>query len=246
MPTRTNYLLAELPTTDLEFIRPHLQQCNLVQGETLVEQGKPAEHVYFPHSGLISLVVRLKSGASVEAVMVGRDGILGPSTAMANPPSHSEAVVQLSGNASRLSVRVYKEVYAQSAGLRSMAARYSEAMTVQAQQGAACNMAHDIPARLARWLLRARDLMDSDDLPFTQEFLGHMLGVRRPSVTTAEQTLETAGLIKQNRGRITIVNRDGLRAASCECYQTIKTHYHSLFPGVAQTELSLVRKSGSE
>jgi hypothetical protein len=173
--------------------------------------------------------------------MVGRDGMLGPTTALANPPSHNESIVQLPGGSSRMSVRLYKEVFAQSAGLRSLAARYSEAMTVQAQQGAACNASHDIPARLARWLLRANDLMDDDVLPFTQEFLGHMLGVRRPSVTTAEQALEAAGLIEQSRRRIKIINRDGLRAASCECYQTIKTHYQLLFPGTARDHLHVVK-----
>jgi CRP-like cAMP-binding protein len=240
---QTNYLLGELATPDIDFLAPHLQLYDLKQGEVLIPQGKPAEYVYFPHSGLISLVVRLHSGASIEAVMVGRDGMLGPTTALANPPAHSEAIVQLSGGSSRMSVRIYKEVFAQSAGLRSLAARYSEAMTVQAQQGAACNASHDIPARLGRWLLRAHDLMDDDVLPFTQEFLGHMLGVRRPSVTTAEQTLEAAGLIEQSRGRIKIINREGLRAASCECYQTLKTHYQQLFPGTARDHLRVV-KSG--
>jgi CRP-like cAMP-binding protein len=232
--TQTNYLLSELATPDLEFLNPHLQRHDMPLGAVLTPQGEPAEYVYFPHKGLISLVVHLEGGGSVEAVVVGRDGMLGPSTALANPPSHSEAVVQLSGNASRLSVRLYKEVYAQSAGLRSLAARYSEYMTVQAQQGAACNATHEIPARLARWLLRARDLMDDDVLPFTQEFLSHMLGVRRPSVNAAVQALDAAGHIGHTRGCIEVLDRDGLRGASCECYGTLKKHYHELFPGAGQ------------
>ena len=117
---KTNYLLSQLPISDLEFIRPHLHRFDLIQGDVLVEQGKPADYVYFPHSGLLSLVVHLKDSDGVEAVMVGSDGILGPTTAMANPPSNNETVVQLSGNSSRLSVSMYKEVHAQSAGVRSL------------------------------------------------------------------------------------------------------------------------------
>jgi CRP-like cAMP-binding protein len=229
--TSGNQLLRLLPPEDLAFLRPHLKPYDLVQGAILVEFGQPIEHVYFPQDGMISLVVHLQSGGSVEGVVVGRDGVLGATVATANPPSHAEAVVQLAGSSYRSDVRGFREAFGQSAALRSLMFRYSEAMTVQAQQSAACNAAHDVPARLARWLLKSRDLMDDDVLPFTQEFLSHMLGVRRPSVTTAAQTLEAAGVISYKRGRIRITNRDGLLGCSCECYQAVKTHYDQLFPG---------------
>jgi CRP-like cAMP-binding protein len=228
--TSGNQLLRLLPPEDFGLLRPHLKPFDLVQGAVLVEFGQPIEHVYFPHDGMISLVVHLQSGGSVEGVVVGRDGVLGATVATANPPSHAEAVVQLAGSSFRSDVRGFREAFGQSAALRSLMFRYSEAMTVQAQQSAACNASHDVPARLARWLLKSRDLMDDDVLPFTQEFLSHMLGVRRPSVTTAAQTLEAAGVISYRRGRIRITNRDGLLGCSCECYQAVKTHYDQLFP----------------
>ena len=187
MPANSgNYLLPQLAAEDFELLRPHLHEFDLVQGATLVEQGQPIEYVYFPYNGIISLVVHLRGGGSVEAVMIGRDGVLGATAAAANPPYHAEAVVQISGAACRLSVRSFREVYGQSIALRTLMVRYSEAMTVQAQLSAACNATHPVPERLARWLLKTgEDLMADDVLPFTQEFLSHMLGVRRPSVTQA-------------------------------------------------------------
>jgi CRP-like cAMP-binding protein len=241
-PTK-NRLLAALPKDECEFLLAHISPYDMVRGNVLVEMGGALEHVYFPQSGAISLVVMLQEGHSVESVMIGNDGVLGASAAAAAtaPPSFTRAIVQLEGVASRVALRDFREPFSQCPTLRNVMLRYSEATAAQSQQSAACNVQHDVPARLARWLLKSRDLADSDELPLTQEFLADMLGVRRPSVTTAAQTLEAAGLISYSRGRIRITNLDGLRRSSCECYQTIKTYYHHLFPESARDHLQVVR-----
>lgn len=236
-----NYLLSALPPDESEFIARRLREFEMTRGHTLVAAGDPLEYVYFPDEGMISLVIHLKSGGSVESVVIGRDGLLGTSTSGASPPSHVEAIVQIAGLAHRLSVHAFREVNGQCPAFRNLTARYNDFVTIQAQQSAACNIAHGIPERLARWLLKSRDLVGSDTLPLTQEFLGHMLGVRRASVTMAAQTLEAAGLIDHGRGQIKILNVDGLRESSCECYQTVKNHYNFLFPGTARDHLHIVK-----
>jgi CRP-like cAMP-binding protein len=242
MPIQSrNYLLSALPPDESEVIAPRLRAFEMVRGNTLVAAGDPLEYVYFPDEGMISLVIHLKSGGSVESVVIGRDGLLGTSASGASPPSQVEAIVQIAGPAHRMGVQAFREVYGQCPAFRNLATRYGDFVTVQAQQSAACNIMHEIPERLARWLLKSRDLVAGDTLPLTQEFLSHMLGVRRASVTTAAQTLEAAGLIDYGRGRIKILNVDGLRESACECYQTVKNHYNFLFPGAARDHLEVVR-----
>jgi CRP-like cAMP-binding protein len=227
VPT-SNLLLASLSRADAETILPLLRKVDLRQQTILFDAGTTIDHVYFPGTALVSLVVTLASGQTVEAAMVGRDGIVGALAALDGRLSFSRAIVQLSGDGFMCDVAALKRIAMQSETFHSLLIRHEQAVYAQAQQSAACIANHHVEARLARWMLRARDLSGSDTLPFTQEFLGEMLGVQRTSVSVVAHTLQQAGLIKYTRGRIQITNVDGLEQAACECYGTVKENYRTL------------------
>jgi CRP-like cAMP-binding protein len=223
-----NQLLASLPSADFGAIRPHLRFLELTHQSVLVRAGEPLTQVYFPHSGIISLVMRLVEGETVEVAMIGRDSIFGASAALDGGIALNEAVVQLSGTASVLDVAELRKAAEQSLPFRTMLIRHEQALFAQALQSAACNSSHSVEPRLSRWLLRARDLSGDDRLPLTQEFLAQMLGVQRSSVSIVANTLQHAGLIRYRRGHIEITDRTGLIESSCECYGTVKAHYDRL------------------
>ncbi len=225
-----NQVLASLPAADFELIRPHLQTVELTHQSVLVRVGEALKHIYFPHSGIISLVVRLAEGQTVEVAMVGADSVFGGSTALDGGIALNEAIVQLPGFTSILGVPQLRQAADQSPPLRTLLIRHEQALFAQALQSAACNASHTVEARLSRWLLRARDLSGGDDLMLTQEFLGQMLGVQRTSVSIVANTLQQAGLIRYSRGRIKIINSDGMMEAACECYGTVKALYDKLRP----------------
>ena len=156
--------------------------------------------------------------------MVGRDSLVGGSAALDGRIALNRGIVQVEGTASILDVKTLREVADQSVAFRTTLIRHEQALFAQAQQSAACNASHSVEARLSRWLLRTRDLTGSDTLGLTQEFLAQMLGVRRTSVSLVANTLQGTGLIRYSRGRIEITNLEGLRATSCECYETVKSH----------------------
>jgi CRP-like cAMP-binding protein len=164
----------------------------------------------------------------IEAAMVGRDGVVGAAAALNGRISLSRAVVQVGGTGFACDVELLKSVAMESPALHSLLIRHEQTVYGQAQQSAACNISHTVDARLARWLLRARDLSGGDTLPFTQEFLAEMLGVRRTSVSLTAHTLQQAGLIRYSRGNIQITNLDGMRETACECYATVRDHYSAL------------------
>jgi CRP-like cAMP-binding protein len=221
-PELSNQLLASLPARDFDLLAASLSTRDLELGAVLFEADEPVERVYFPHSGIISLVVALADGHVIETSMIGRDGAVGGSAAMGHAHSLNRAMVQVPGIASSAPVQSVRSAAEGSVALRDALARNEQALLVQAQQSAACNASHPLEGRLARWLLRSRDLA-GDILPMTQEFLAEMLGVRRTSVTLVASALQQAGLITYKRGRIAIANPEGLRAASCECYEAVKT-----------------------
>ena len=218
-----NHLLASLSPADFELLRPHLKPFELVHEDLLFDAGEPANWVYFPHSGVISLVVGLDDGQLIEAARVGRDSLVGGSVALDGKVWLNRGIVQVAGMASILDSDILCEVAAQSLAFRAILIRHEQALFAQAQQSAACNASHGVEARLSRWLLRTRDLTGGDTLELTQEFLAQMLGVRRTSVSLVAHTLQQAGLIRYKRGRIEITDLDGLRETSCECYETVKS-----------------------
>ena len=223
-----NFLLSLLSSSDLKYLEPHLKSARFEQHHVLFEADEQIRHVYFPTSAVVSLVVTLSTGEMVEAAMVGVDGVVGASAALDGKVSLSRGIVQLGGEIIVCDPEALKSAALQSPKLLSLLIRHEQTVYAQAQQSAACFATHQVVARLSRWLLRARDLSGSDTLSFTQEYLAEMLGVRRTSVTVVAHTLQAAGLIKYSRGRIQILNTEGLQDSACECYGTVKAQYARL------------------
>jgi CRP-like cAMP-binding protein len=228
IPHSPNHLLATLPRADFELLRPHLETVVLVQGDVLVAAGDRLTRVFFPHHGVISLVVSLAGGGMVEVAMVGRDSLFGGSAALDGKISLTDAIVQLPGAASTIEVDVLRTAAEKSIAFRTTLIRHEQALFAQAQQSAACNALHSAEARLARWLLRMHDLAGEDKLNLTQDFLAQMIGVQRNSVSTVAHTLQQAGIIKYARGHIEITNLKALKDASCECYEAVNAQYQRL------------------
>jgi CRP-like cAMP-binding protein len=227
-PLSQNYLLASLSLADFEYIRSDLRSFDLIYEAVLVEAGSPITRVYFPQSGIISLVVRLATGDAIEAGMVGRDGAFGAAPALDGQISPSTAVVQMAGMALTLDVPLLQIAAEHSASFRAALIRYEQVIHMQALQSAACNASHSVESRLARWLLRARDLSGCDTLAFSQEFLAEMLGRHRNSVSVVANSLQQSALIRYSRGQIEIIDVEGLMKRSCECYGTLKTRSDQL------------------
>jgi CRP-like cAMP-binding protein len=228
VPRERNLLLKSLSAADFSLIEPHLRPLEFKQHKVLFEAGQSVSTVYFLYDAIVSLVVTLSTGESIEAAMVGRDGVIGASAALDGRVSLSRAIVLIAGDGAACDAEALKRAAIQSPTLHSLLIRHEQVVYAQAQQTAACNATHNIDERLVRWLLRARDLSRSDTLPFTQEFLAQMLGVRRTSVTVVARTLQEAGLFKYTRGRIQIVDPEGMQESACECYDTVCRHYDTL------------------
>jgi CRP-like cAMP-binding protein len=228
MPNSSNLLLASLSESDAAALQPHLKSVHLEHEKVLFESGGEVVDIYFPTGSIVSLVVGLSSGEIIEAAMVGKDGVIGASAALGGNIPVNRGIVQLAGPAMMCSVDVLKSAAFQSQSLLSTLFRHEQTVYAQASQSAACMAAHHVEARLCRWLLRARDLADSDNLQFTQEFLAEMLGVKRTSVTLHARTLQQAGMIKYSRGRIQITDVEAMQETVCECYGTVKSYYQAL------------------
>ena len=224
-----NQLLELLQPSDAKLLAPHLKLAKFEQHEILFEAERQIRHVYFPTTAVVSLVATLSTGEMVEAAMVGKDGVVGASAALDGKISLSRGIIQLGGEIIVCDTDALNSTALQSPKLLSLLIRHEQTVYAQAQQSAACFASHQVEARLCRWLLRARDLSGSDYLPFTQEYLGEMLGVRRTSVTAVAHTLQAAGLIKYSRGKIQITDAEGLQESACECYGSVKTMYEKLF-----------------
>jgi CRP-like cAMP-binding protein len=225
---QSNAILASLSASDVAALRPHLKATHLQQKTVLYEAGGTIKSVYFPTSAVVSLVVTLATGETTEAAMVGKDGGIGIASALDGRVAMSRAIVQLGGDAMVCDPVAFRGAALQSENLISKIMRHEQTLFAQAQQSTACMANHEVDSRLCRWLLRARDLSQSDQLPFTQEFLAEMLGVRRTSVTTVARTLQEAGIVKYRRGKIEILDVEGLREGACECYETVKEQYSQL------------------
>ena len=218
----SNHLLQALPAAEFESLSPHLETVELAKGSVLAEAGAPLQYVYLPHSGVISMMVSLSDGQTVEVAMVGRDSLVGAAAALDTGQALTDAIVVVPGTASVLKAGDLRAVTDRSGVLRKLLARHEQALLVQIQQSAACNASHSVEARLSRLLLRARDLCDSEGLPLTQEFLAQMIGVRRNAISIVAHAFHQAGLVSYSRGHIEIRDIDGLRRTSCECYAAVR------------------------
>ena len=231
--TIRNELLAALPPEALQQVPPHLQRVTWVIEQELHEVGAFLEHVYFPESGLVSLTADTGDNGLVEVGMTGREGMVG-ATALLNPDAVAvhRALVQIGGTALRIRSGKLRELTEQVPVLRDRCLRHLQFLMVQTSQSAACNARHELPERLARWLLMVRDRADGDEVPMTQEFLSYMLGVRRAGVSVVASALQAQGLIQQSRGRMAILDRAGLEKEACGCYRLIEDSRRQIMGGL--------------
>jgi CRP-like cAMP-binding protein len=216
-----NIILRELPPLDREMITSQAEWVSVAAKERVWEPDEPIKKVFFPETAVISLVTLLDAG-SIEAITIGNDGFVGLPVFHGPGSTVTRAGCQMPGRAWRLSSEQFMKICGKSAPLRRALNRYSQLVIETISQSAACNRVHVIEERCARWLLMSHDRVGSNEIPLTQEFLAQMLGVRRPGVTVAIGILERAGLVSRGRRRITVTDRRGLEAASCECYGAVK------------------------
>ena len=220
--TVANSLLAALPRSKYLRLLVGLEPVTLTFGEVLYEPGEPIRHIYFPNDSLVSLLTLADGHLPLEVGLVGREGMVGIPLALGIDVSSVRALVQGAGTAMRITTARFRKEFRQSLPLQRELHRYTHELMVQVTQTAACNRFHVVEARLARWLLMTRDRVQSDQFRLTQEFLAHMQGVRRVGVTQAAGALQQRKLITYSRGNIRILDRKGLEAASCRCYQIVK------------------------
>jgi CRP-like cAMP-binding protein len=218
---RHNRLLAAMPPNTLALLEPDLRQVSLEQGAVLLEPGELIENIYFPLTGLISLMVIGKNGNFVETSTVGREGAVGLHSGLGRRRSFTRATAQIGGKFSTVRAARFEHVANGSAPIRDVILQYTEVLWAETQQIAACNAMHGASARLCRWLLQIADRIGSEEVPLTQEFLAQMLGARRTTVTLLAQRMQAKGLIRYRRGRIVVVDRKGLEACACECYHVM-------------------------
>jgi CRP-like cAMP-binding protein len=229
--SEANRLLTALPEEEYERLLPTLEPVPLAVEQVLFKPHESIEHVHFIRSGVTSLVARVDDHTVVEIATVGNEGMVGLSVFLGAGANPVEAFVQIPGHAVRMRTDRFKEAVQSSRRLPDLMNRYTQALFMQIAQGAACNRVHSIEERCARWLLMTHDRVDADRFELTQEFLAQMLGVRRPTVNVAARMLQQAQLIRYSRGKITVLDRQGLESAACECYRIIRQEYDRLLDG---------------
>ena len=234
--TRQNYLLSALPEDVFERISPNLELIPMPLGQVLYESGGQLQHVYFPTTAILSMHYIMESGASAEIAGVGNEGVLGISLFMGGNTTPSRATVQTAGSGFRLKGRFMMEEFNRAGPMMRLLLRYTQALMTQMSQTAVCNRHHSVEQQLCRWLLLTLDRLPTNELTMTQELIAGMLGVRRESITETAVMLQRAGLISYRRGHITVVDRAGLEARSCECYDVVKKEFHRLLNGEGATK----------
>ena len=224
-----NQLLALLPDAEREGLFPNLEPVPLNLGDVLHEPQDSIEHVYFPNTGVVSMLTVLRERASIEVGTIGKEGMVGLPIFLGVNRMLNRAVVQVPGEAMRLSVEVFKDATNRDGSFHNLLHRYSYTQLSQMSCSVACIRFHGVEQRLARWLLRMRDHVQEDEFQLTQEFLSLLVGAQRPHVTTAAGKLQKAGLIRYHRGHIAILDGQGLETASCDCYSIIKKNSDGCF-----------------
>jgi len=225
-----NHLLAALTNSVSTRWLAHLEDVELSLGQVLYESGGTLSHVYFPTTAIVSLLYVMENGASAEIAVVGNEGIVGISLFMGGESTPSRAVVQSAGRGLRLKAQIMKDEFNQAGAVLHLLLRYTQALITQMAQTAVCNRHHSLDQQLCRWLLLSLDRLQGDELVMTQELIANMLGVRREGVTESALKLQQDGLIRYARGRITVLDRDGLKKRTCECYAVVKAEYDRLLP----------------
>ena len=235
-----NRLLATLPAADLELLAPELEMVALDRDAVVSQAGDQTEHVLFPHSGAISVMIDMANGQTVASAAIGREGAVGTLSVLGPSPSAVTAAVRAAGIASRIPASRFHAAFSRSAAIRHAVQIHFKAMLIQLQIGGACNALHPAQAHMARWLLHLRDRADHDVLALTQEALSQILGVRRTTVTLLMRNLRASGAIRsERRGEIEI---DPLRlaAVACECHDTMRLEIEGIFSMNAARSRALV------
>lgn len=227
---RQNLLLAALPPDEFQRWAPMLELIDMPLGQVLCESGLTLSHMYFPLDSIVSLLYVMENGSSAEIAVVGNEGLVGVSLFMGGDTTPSRAVVQSGGRGFRLEANAMKNEFNRAGPVLHLLLRYTQALITQMAQTAVCNRHHTLDQQLCRWLLLSLDRLKGSELVMTQELIANMLGVRREGVTESALKLQSSGLIRYSRGRIKVLDRDGLEQRTCECYAVVKKEYDRLLP----------------
>lgn len=229
-PALKNQLLAALPNAEWVKWQEHLEPVDMPLGQVIYESGVTLNHAYFPTTAIVSMLYVLENGASAEIGVVGNEGIVGISLFMGGGSTPSRGVVQSAGQGYRLRASFIKSEFDRSGPVLHLLLRFTQALITQMSQTAVCNRHHSLDQQLCRWLLLSLDRLQGMDLVMTQELIANMLGVRREGVTEGALKLQRAGLIRYARGHIKVLDRNGLEARTCECYDVVRREYDRLLP----------------
>src|SRR5664279_901114 len=227
---KQNHILAALPVEDYTRLLPDLELIPMPLGWAVYESGGHMGYLYFPTTSIVSLLYVMEDGASAEIAIVGNHGLVGISLFMGGQSTTDRAVVQSAGQGFRLKANWLMQEFNRAGPVMHLLLRYTQALLTQMSQTAVCNRYHSLDEQLCRWLLLSMDRLPSNELIMTHELIANMLGVRREGVTEAAGHLEKAGLIRYRRGHITVLDRDGLKRRTCECYAVVKKEYERLLP----------------
>jgi CRP-like cAMP-binding protein len=222
---RQNQLLGALEPASRRRIEPHLEPALFKLGDFVCEAGGLLQHAYFPEGAVLSLLTVLENGDAIETANIGREGAFGLFAAMYSRVSFNRCILQMAGPMVRCRIEVLQFEFDNSKHARDLFVSYSETLLSQIQQTVACNALHSVEERMCRWLLMMYDRAEGESLTYTHEFLSHILGVDRKSITLAAQSIQNAGLISYRRGMMQVLNQLGLEQASCECYEIVKRRF---------------------
>lgn len=232
---RDNRLLAMLDPDDYQSVAPHLEPLELVLKQIVGERGRPVPHVYFPCTSVFSVVAHMEGGEAVEVGTIGNEGFYGIDVLAGGEECIETTLCQVAGTALRMPAAEFRRLTAGDTPLRRVAQRYLLAYLSLVSQTAACNRLHITEARFARWVLMTHDRVRGDSFVLTQEFLAQMLGVHRPSVSLVANSFQQAGLIRYNRGHMTVLNRDAIEEISCECYGIVQDQFNRILGAPGQS-----------
>jgi CRP-like cAMP-binding protein len=225
---RDNHLLAAIAAADYERLRPHLEIVELDLGRSIYEPGIESPYVYFPTTAIISILNLTQDGGTAETAVVGREGVVSTATYLGGRSTVGRAVVQIAGTSVRVPAPVIVQDFDRGRDMRRVLLRYTQALLTQMAQTAVCNRHHEVAQQLSRWILATLDRVQSQEIAMTHQLIADMLGVRREGVTEAARKLKIAGVIEYSRGRIRVLDRAGLEAAACECYEVVREEYERL------------------
>jgi CRP-like cAMP-binding protein len=226
-----NAILASLPQVEFDRLLPDFELTSPKHGQVVQEPDEPMEYIYFPLTGMISMLTILEDGESIEAATIGSEGVANFQSFLGADRASGRLVIQLPGQFLRIRADRFRLHLAETPQLQQLLGRYIDVVFTLVAQSAACNRLHPVDRRCARWLLMTRDRAQGDEFELTQDFLSQMLGVRRASVSVSASALQDAGLIRYRHGKIAVIDRAGLEAASCECYRVISRRLAQMYAG---------------